>query len=38
LVFVDQTDQEQGKEPETGELAIPWLYVDGSWFWLIDVD
>jgi len=38
LVVIEQTDREQGKEASTGELDQPWLYVDGTWYWLVDVD
>jgi len=38
LVIIEQTDRTEGEEATTGDLDQPWLYVDGTWYWLIDVD
>ena len=38
MVIVEQTDRANGEEASTGDLDIPWLYVDQTWYWLVDVD
>ncbi len=38
MVTVEQTDQRPGEAVSKGDSYLPWLYVDGTWYWLIDVD
>jgi len=37
-VFIAQTDKKPGEEPEEGVLVLPWVYVEGSWYTLLDDD
>jgi hypothetical protein len=36
VVTISQTDQEREELPETGEMYLPWLYVEGTWYFLVD--
>ena len=38
MVTIWQTDRKVGEEVSSGELYQPWLYVDGTWYFLVDVD
>ena len=37
-VIVKQTAQEPGHPPTTDEVELPWIYVNATWYWLVDWD